>query len=119
MLLLQRSGQWLHVLNVARFVHAAEHGRQANVCYAVYEEGSGAADTVDLLCSGDIAAGEEVVACCRPGGLRRSVWQRRPHPSCAALVLLSTARATGLQVTRVTMLSLCITENSNASVLPV
>jgi hypothetical protein len=68
MLLLQRSGQWLHVLNVARFVHAAEHGRQANVCYAVYEEGSGAADTVDLLCSGDIAAGEEVVACCRPGG---------------------------------------------------
>jgi hypothetical protein len=34
-----------------------------------------------------------------PRGLRRGVWQRRPHPSCAALVLLSTARATGLQVT--------------------
>ena len=62
--MLQREGEWLHVLNIARFVNCPAESSstgsgQVNARYAMSADG----DTVLLRCCQTVAAGEEVVAC--------------------------------------------------------
>ena len=57
--MLRRQGEWMHVLNVARFANGPDDASQANARYVIRED-----NLVFLQCSHAIKAGEEVVACC-------------------------------------------------------